>query len=792
VHRRPARVAALTAAVSAAFTAVAALAPAAQPALAATVPSGFADAMVAEFDRPTTVEWLPNGRLIVLEQGGTLNVGTPDGAFVDRLTLDVCDGGERGLLGVAHDPAFLSNGFLYVYYTRAASGAPGGCVNRLSRFTLPGGDVAVDPASEVVLLDNISSVNGNHNGGAVEVGGDGFVYVGVGDAGRDPRGDSGSAGSNDAAQDLSLLNGKVLRITTDGAPAPGNPLLGEAGVATCATRGNTAATPTTPCAEIFAWGVRNPYRMAFDRDAAGGTRFFINDVGQGTYEEVNEGAAGDFGWPDREGPCPQGDTTPCDGPPAGVIDPVTAYGRELGTFITAGAFVPAGVWPAGFDGTYLFGDGGTGRVWQLPAGGTVDYDAPFATGAGGITDAVFGYDADGRATLYYVAIGEGLRAITPTTAPAVTPATPTVFTANPPYRAYDTADEPGTLPRLAAGSTRLVDTQLPAGATAALVNVTIADSAPGYLRLWMPRGLRPATSTVNVDPGSGVAANAAIVPVDAEGRFLVEASTAARVVIDVMGAFHPAADATAAGRFIPLPSVRLADTREPAGATNQYTDGGDTWTVDTARGGFPTGASISAYVLSVGAISAPAAGAGWVGAYPGAGEYTGTSSVNVSADETRANMIVVPADGSGDVNLRELNVGDVVVDVLGYFTGSAAAPATAGRFSFVVSTRSIDTRVDIPFDRLTAEVTSSVQFSPPTPAAALVQNVTATDTAGPGWLSAHPDATYTPGVSTLNYDAAGQTRAVLAFTQIGAENRVGYTSKADTDLVVDLIGLFSS
>lgn len=789
MHRRPVRLAALTAAISATFATVA---PGAHPALAATVPPGFADAIVAEFDRPTTVEWLPNGQLIVLEQDGGLKVGTPDGTFATRLTLDVCANSERGLLGVAHDPAFLSTGFLYVYYTRPAADAPGGCVNRLSRFTLPAGAAAIDPASEVVLLDDISSVNGNHNGGAVEIGGDGFLYVGVGDAGRDPRGDSGSAGNNDAAQDLSLLNGKVLRITTAGAPAPGNPLLGEPGVAICATRGNTAATPTTPCAEIFAWGVRNPYRMAFDRDAAGGTRFFVNDVGQGTYEEVDDGAAADFGWPDREGPCPQGDTTPCDGPPAGVRDPVTAYGRDYGTYITAGAFVPSGLWPAEFDGAYLFGDGGTGRVWMLPAGGTVNYDAPFATGASGITDMVFGYDDDGRATLYYVAIGGDLRAITPTAAPAVTPSTPTVFTANPPYRAYDTADEPGQMPRLAAGSTRLVDTQLPAGATAALVNVTIADSAPGYLRVWMPRGIRPATSTVNVDPGSGVAANAAIVPVDAEGRFLVEASTAARVVIDVMGSFHPADAATAAGRFIPLPSVRLADTREPAGPTNQYTASGDTWTVDTARGGFPTDASISAYVLSVGALIDPGAGAGWVGGYPGGGEYTGTSSVNVSAGETRANMIVVPADSTGDVNLRELNVADVVVDVLGYFTGPTAAPATAGRFSFVVPTRAVDTRVDMPFDRLTAEVTSSVQYSPPLPAAALVQNVTATDTGGPGWLSTHPGTTYTPGVSTLNYEAPGQTRAVLAFTQIGAENRIGYTSKADTDLIVDLIGLFSS
>src|SRR5690606_28470352 len=117
------------------------------------------------------------------------------------------------------DPAFLANGHIYLYYTRRAAAAPGGCVNRVSRFTL--NESNVDPASELVLLDNISSVNGNHNGGDLEFGADGYLYVAVGDAGRDPRGDSGGAGRNDAAQDLSLLNGKVLRVTTSGAPAPG-------------------------------------------------------------------------------------------------------------------------------------------------------------------------------------------------------------------------------------------------------------------------------------------------------------------------------------------------------------------------------------------------------------------------------------------------------------------------------------------------------------------------------------------------------------------------------------------
>ena len=122
----------------------------------------------------------------------------------------------------------------------------------------------LDLGSERILIDGISSVNGNHNGGDIEIGNDGFLYVATGDAGRDPRGDSGGGGANDAAQDLSLLNGKILRVDrSTGRAAPGNPFTG-AGTADCRIRGNAPSTPTTTCREIFAFGLRNPYRFAFD------------------------------------------------------------------------------------------------------------------------------------------------------------------------------------------------------------------------------------------------------------------------------------------------------------------------------------------------------------------------------------------------------------------------------------------------------------------------------------------------------------------------------------------------
>ena len=270
------------------------------------LPGDFTDVVVADVGTLTTVEPLPDGRVVALEKNGrVLRIDDRDGS-ADVATLadfDVCSNSERGLLGFAVDPAYVTSGFVYVYRT-IASGEPGGCHNRVSRFFMDGN--GIDLATERVLVDRISSVGGNHNGGDVEVGNDGHLYIAVGDAGRDPRGDSGGAGSNDAAQDNSLLNGKILRVRRDsGAAAPGNPFAGP-GTADCRVRGNSSATPTDACREIFAYGLRNPYRFAFDPNT-NATRFFINDVGQGTREEVNESAVGaNYGWPMREGRCPQG------------------------------------------------------------------------------------------------------------------------------------------------------------------------------------------------------------------------------------------------------------------------------------------------------------------------------------------------------------------------------------------------------------------------------------------------------------------------------------------------------
>jgi hypothetical protein len=258
-----------------------------------------------------------------------------------------------------------------------------------------------------VLLDNMNIPAGNHNGGDLHVGNDGDLYVSVGDGGTNPRGSGPSA-----AQDLSLLNGKILRITTSGSVPADNPLVGVSGAASCATAGISASI-STKCTEIYDYGLRNPFRFAFDPNTSA-TRFFINDVGQSTWEEVDNGGNGfNYGWDSREGFCNTGSTNNCPATPVGFTDPLTTYNHSSGcTFITAGAFIPNGIWATAYDGGYLFADGGCGKVFLMTSAGTVDYAAPFAQTNGLITDMAF-FTQEGQTALYYVNNGTSeLRKIT--------------------------------------------------------------------------------------------------------------------------------------------------------------------------------------------------------------------------------------------------------------------------------------------------------------------------------------------------------------------------------------------
>jgi glucose/arabinose dehydrogenase len=405
---------------------------------------------------PTTIApILDSGRALVLEKDGAVRVLQADGTMLaaDALTLNVCTDNEEGLLGAAVDPGFASNGFVYLYYSRNAGNCAdsAGRFNRVSRFTMTGD--TINPASELVLLDNMNIPAGNHNGGDLHVGNDGDLYVSVGDGGANPRGSEASA-----AQDLSLLNGKILRITTTGGVPVDNPFTAAPGATSCATAG--ISTPTTAkCTEIYDYGLRNPFRFAFDPNASA-TRFFINDVGQNTWEEIDSGGAGlNYGWDVREGFCDTGSSTACPPTPTGFTDPLTAYNHSSGcTFITAGAFIPNGIWNSAYDGGYLFADGGCGDIFLMTSTGAVDYNDPFAQTSGVIADMAF-LTQEGQTALYYVTNATGeLHKITLSAPPPAPPptqttsvTTPTMPVATPPTLV--------ALPALALAHCRIADVQ---------------------------------------------------------------------------------------------------------------------------------------------------------------------------------------------------------------------------------------------------------------------------------------------------------------------------------------------
>src|SRR5690349_19599160 len=240
---------------------------------AATLPTGFVETRIASgLSSPTAMAFAPDGRLFVTQQGGALRV-IKNGALLSQpfLTLSVNSSGERGLLGIAFDPNFTSNGFIYVYYTTSASPVH----NRVSRFTASAANPDVVASGSEVQLLNLPALSSatNHNGGAIHFGTDGKLYIAIGD----------NANSSNS-QPLTTTLGKVLRINADGSIPSDNPFLSQ-------TTGINQA--------IWARGLRNPFNFAIDRTNG---RIHVNDVGQDSWEEVNHAISGaNFGWPDTEG-----------------------------------------------------------------------------------------------------------------------------------------------------------------------------------------------------------------------------------------------------------------------------------------------------------------------------------------------------------------------------------------------------------------------------------------------------------------------------------------------------------
>ncbi|MFL6375109.1 MAG: PQQ-dependent sugar dehydrogenase, partial [Pyrinomonadaceae bacterium] len=338
---------------------------------AATLPSGFTETtFVSGLNNPTAMAFSPDGRLFVCEQGGTLRV-VKNGALLATpfISLTIDSAGERGLLGIAFDPSFATNHFVYLYYTATTPTTH----NRISRFTA-NGDVAVAGSEVPILdLDNLSSAT-NHNGGSTHFGPDGKLYIGVGE------------NANPAnSQSISNRLGKILRINSDGSIPSDNP----------ASFPGIDGSPTGANRSIWAAGLRNPFTFAFQ---PGTGRMFINDVGQNTWEEINDGIAGsNYGWSVCEGLC-----SPTD---ARYRDPLFEYGHgssaTTGCAITGGAFYNPSTasFGASYVGKYFYADLCTGwiRVFD-PGTGT---SSAFATGISSPVDMI----VEPNGSLYYLARG---------------------------------------------------------------------------------------------------------------------------------------------------------------------------------------------------------------------------------------------------------------------------------------------------------------------------------------------------------------------------------------------------
>jgi glucose/sorbosone dehydrogenase/all-beta uncharacterized protein len=321
--------------------AAAALILSANPALAqqiqlSTVVSGLAS--------PVFVGHAGDGlnRLFILEQAGIIKVLQP-GSSTPTVFLDIrskiVSGGERGLLGLAFHPQYSTNGRFFVYYTRAGDGTL-----VLAEYHVSAGSRDTADPTEIQLLTIPHSTNTNHNGGMLAFGPDGYLYVGVGDGGsaNDPPNN---------AQNIDVLLGKILRLDINVAGAPyGSPV------------DNPFAGAAPGRDEIFAYGMRNPWRFSFDRQTH---EQWVGDVGQGAREEVDTPIVngGNYGWRVFEGnSCTNNDPTLCANP-GNYLFPIFDYAHSGGRCSLTGGYVYRGSQDTVPTGTYIFGDYCSGEIF---------------------------------------------------------------------------------------------------------------------------------------------------------------------------------------------------------------------------------------------------------------------------------------------------------------------------------------------------------------------------------------------------------------------------------------------
>jgi glucose/arabinose dehydrogenase len=379
------------------------------------LPPGFTETtVVSGLSNPTNMEFSPDGRLFVLQQGGQVELVHTNGTTFTALNLTVDSQGERGLLGIAFDPNYASNHFVYLYYTNPHPGGTAtGEHNQLSRFTVNDTDRQHPTfGSETPILDlnNLSTAT-NHNGGGIHFGSDGMLYMGIGENAHPAN-----------SQTLTTLLGKLLRVNADG----------YAGVRDDTTVGHIIPpdNPFVGTAQginqlIYALGLRNPFTFAVQ---PGTGRIFIDDVGQDTWEEIDQAASGaNYGWSFSEGFKQPGDKNTSIGT---YHDPLLAYnhaGPPPGDncAIVGGTFYNPvkAQFPSQYVGMYFFEDlcNGWIHVFNPAHPGSLsnpDTSFGFATGDAGNTVAL---TVDASGNLYYLSRTSGQVERISYRTPAITP-----------------------------------------------------------------------------------------------------------------------------------------------------------------------------------------------------------------------------------------------------------------------------------------------------------------------------------------------------------------------------------
>lgn len=329
------------------------------------------------FTSPIDIQHAGDGtdRLFVAEQAGVIRVfGNSAGSATATTFLDirnkVVSGGERGLLGFAFHPDFKANGYVYVNYTRVNPLTS--VIARYKANTPSTGQI--DPSSEAILL-TIGQPYDNHNGGSIQFGKDGFLYIATGDGG------SGGDPQNYAQNRKSML-GKILRLDVNSN-----------------AKGNYGIPPDNPFAngtegynaEIYAYGLRNPWKISFDTQT---NQLLAADVGQNKREEINLiTKGGNYGWPVKEGTDCYRPSSNCN--TTGLIEPIYNYLQSNGDRSITGGYVYHGTSIPGLHGKYIYGDYISGRIWTLSMNGTqAGSNAILLENAGLIS--TFGQDASGE------------------------------------------------------------------------------------------------------------------------------------------------------------------------------------------------------------------------------------------------------------------------------------------------------------------------------------------------------------------------------------------------------------